>query len=335
MKKLLSLLLFAIIIQSCLNASHIVGGEIGWDCLSNGKLRFFMIIYRDCTGIPFGFNTETLTVNDGTFSYYDEHNQEQKIIILKPDSNRWLNENKGDLTPECFSESGIKTSCNAKSPGSVQAYYYVSDPIILKNRPPKSGWHIYYQASCCRPGDMQNTISNGSLLIRASMYGAKNSGSMANCYDSSPRFEDAPLVDFCRRKVYNINASAIDPDLDSLVYSWDRPYNPGNPPVPIRYKAGFTQFTPIPNDSVDERNIPAGLNRLTGSIRMANFSGGGMSKYIWVQRVDSYRDGIRIASIYREVPISFADCDDLFNYEPNNVPEIRIDLSKKIQSLKK
>jgi hypothetical protein len=52
MKRLLSCL---IILISALqtNASHLMGGEITWQCLPTGEYKFFMKLYRDCNGVSF------------------------------------------------------------------------------------------------------------------------------------------------------------------------------------------------------------------------------------------------------------------------------------------
>ena len=64
MKKLLllSLLLF---FGNDLSASHLMGGEITWECAKTGanagKVKFRVIIYRECGGIGFSQQTLVLT----------------------------------------------------------------------------------------------------------------------------------------------------------------------------------------------------------------------------------------------------------------------------------
>jgi hypothetical protein len=67
MKKLLILSLFLFFVSD-LSASHLMGGEITWECATSGanagKVRFTAIIYRECGGI--GFNQQTLVLSSNS-----------------------------------------------------------------------------------------------------------------------------------------------------------------------------------------------------------------------------------------------------------------------------
>ena len=52
MKKLL-LTLFFLLSFSTANASHMMGGDITYECISPGKYKLTIKVYRDCRGIPF------------------------------------------------------------------------------------------------------------------------------------------------------------------------------------------------------------------------------------------------------------------------------------------
>ena len=55
MKKIIRLtVLFNLVFSLSGFASHLKGGEITWDCLGSGQYIFYLKIYRDCNGIPFG-----------------------------------------------------------------------------------------------------------------------------------------------------------------------------------------------------------------------------------------------------------------------------------------
>ena len=66
MKKILILLL-AICSFSQLKATHLMGGEITWECIKSGpdigKYIFKLKLYRDCDGITL-FNTRIFKHND-------------------------------------------------------------------------------------------------------------------------------------------------------------------------------------------------------------------------------------------------------------------------------
>ena len=51
-----------LLLCSTSKASHLMGGEITWECLSTGKYVFHMIVYRDCAGID---DPSTATISTG------------------------------------------------------------------------------------------------------------------------------------------------------------------------------------------------------------------------------------------------------------------------------
>ncbi len=62
MKKLLPILIFSCLFFNKTHASHIMGGEITWECQSNGTFIFTMTIYRDCKGIALPTTLQTIDV---------------------------------------------------------------------------------------------------------------------------------------------------------------------------------------------------------------------------------------------------------------------------------
>ena len=65
MKKLL-LVLFIFFFVIEIKATHLMGGEITWECIKtgskSGQYVFQMKLYRDCQGVALGGLTEYLTV---------------------------------------------------------------------------------------------------------------------------------------------------------------------------------------------------------------------------------------------------------------------------------
>ena len=61
MKKLLLFLYLSFLFVQ-LEGSHTLGGEISWECLSDGKYQFKMKFFRDCSGIPWTFQEETIEI---------------------------------------------------------------------------------------------------------------------------------------------------------------------------------------------------------------------------------------------------------------------------------
>ena len=129
-------------------ASHIVGGEITWECDSIGRYIFKMTVYRDCNWFSFPFQTEFLEFHGNPLPR-DGSNSAIYGINLRPDSTKWLKQNNGYLDPECSTASGnIPLSCANGDVGVIQAFYFKSDPLRLNGALPQNGLNITYPAQC-------------------------------------------------------------------------------------------------------------------------------------------------------------------------------------------
>lgn len=324
MKKLLIALTLLIASQGVVQASHVLGGEIRWECLSNGRFVFFAKVFRDCTGITYPFDNKTLEIVGNPLPR-STTNSTISSIILKPDSNTWINNRFGDTSPTC-APGGATITCGNGDEGAIQQFFFQSDPIQLKGTPPSNGWKFYLVQPCCRP-NVTNLAAGGTMMLRAIMYPDKQSNTVDNCKDSSPEFLALPTNMLCRGYEFTYNHTAIDKDLDSLVYGWDRTYNsPPVAPQPVPFANGYSQSNPTPDRTFNTNNIPAQLNPLTGQVTMGVWSGSPLTlDYLTVIRVDAYREGRVIASVFREIPFVFFDCPRLPSGQINRPPEIFID----------
>ncbi len=324
MKRLLIILALVLSFSNTSKATHTLGGEIGWTCLANGKYIFYMTFYRDCTGISYAYEAETLTIY-GSPLPENASGSKFSTIIMNPDSNRWIAERNGDTSPTCTNQYGNPYTCDNGDPGTMQQFFYTSAPITLAGNPSRSGWRFFWESRCCRPGDIENMITPGPLTLRAEMFRTRDREDKNPCIDSSPEFRSLPTTTVCRGYEFTYNSTAIDSDLDSLIYSWDRPYNgPGEAPVPLVYKPGYAPNNPTPDKTFDVKNIASTLNPLSGVVKMAVYSGVVTEKFMTVIQVDAYRDKTKIASVYREIPVSVFTCPNLPNGKKNNPPEVFI-----------
>ena len=122
-----------------------------------------------------------------------------------------------------------------------------------------------------------------------------------------------------------MNQSVNDKEQDLVVYDWDRAYDiPASNPTPRQYALGFNYNNPTPDQSFDSTNIPTTIDKETGIIKYAVY-GGPRGGYLLVNRVDEYRDGQKISSIFRESPVFLIDCPPIDSVTPNNQPEFYFD----------
>lgn len=333
MKRILLGLLGLLLLSNTVQASHLYGGEITWECLANGKFVFKLDIYRECSGVQFGYSqtmTQQLSIV-GSPGPRNQNNQIINSITVKADWNRFVNGNNGDITPQCPDPNGISLQCSNDDRGAIQRLPFISDPITLTGVPPAGGWTFTW-SGFARP--RTENIPQVALGLRATMYRIPNpNGStppflnVSTCADASPRFAELPAIQICRGYEFTYNHNAVDANLDSLVYSWDHPVD-GNLNN-INQTGGYTFNNPLPDQRFNTANIPATLNPLTGEMKQAIYSGSGTKAYGTVVRVDAWRCGQVIASIWRDIPFLVFDCALLpQSGKVNNPPLIEFDGSR-------
>src|SRR5690606_16632825 len=106
MKKVYTFLivLLSLIFVPKVEASHMIGGEITWECTGSpgqSEYIFYMTLYRDCTGATWGYNNESLLIFGNPLPRDVASNSVISSISLKPDSVKWRNLNNGDMSPIC------------------------------------------------------------------------------------------------------------------------------------------------------------------------------------------------------------------------------------------
>ena len=218
LKKIIFFVLIIISFNS--KATHIMGGEITWQCItdplsfSQGKYVFTMKVYRDCDGNPLLTGQELLTVHS--------HPTISSITL------NWQTTN--DITPQGVGVNCL--DCISNPVGAVEEYIYVSQPISLPGIPPADGWHFTWDA-CCRNGAIDNIVLSSTFspiegfTLRASMFPYTDPilGLLPAdpCFDSSPIFKEQAKTILCTGYPFSYSNLGFDIELDSLSYSWDDP----------------------------------------------------------------------------------------------------------------
>lgn len=137
MKKLILSLALIILVPTKKFSSHLLGGEISWQCIGTGEYIFKLKLYRDCSGISLSA-TDSLAVNG--------HPTLCGIQLTT-------------LSITDLSPAGCGYNCVGNDPISVEEIIYTSVPTIVDGIPPSTGWTFSWN-SCCR-NFMQNINSVG------------------------------------------------------------------------------------------------------------------------------------------------------------------------------
>jgi len=285
-------------------ATHIMGGEITWECQNNGQYVFTLKVYRDCNGISYSTNNLALEA-------HNYPNAGDRTLI--PVSFFSVI----DITPSC--EGSPCATLSVSDPdiaGAIEEYVLKSAPITLNGVPPANGWAFTWTSGNRNAAiDNINNASNYGITLRAIMF--PYFGQNANlCFDSSPDFYQKPSTIICAGERFTYNHSAFDNNLDSLSYEWAKPLEGNlcgtspcriggvfvkgiNPPeIPFKAADGYSFDSPYPGVTQNALNEAAVLDPETGEITFTSFTEG---EYVSVIKVTAYKCGEKVAEIFREL----------------------------------
>ncbi len=194
-------------------ASHMMGGDIAYECISPGKYKLVIKVYRDCRGIPFNSPDIRVFCKDGSNS--NSVNYTRTAI--------------NDLTPTC---TGGTAPCNPQNtPSSEGIEEHVFEAVIDFNTNPFKAMKdagccevMIKVEQCCRNGAI-TTISPGNFYTDA-MLDICNIGKKCN---TSPQLSIPPVAYVCCNQPFTYNNGVREViDGDSLSYDLSTPLNANN-----------------------------------------------------------------------------------------------------------
>ncbi len=197
-----------------LNATHIVGGSISYECLDTNQYLITVEIYRDCFAGQAAFDEPLPMViysgMDGTIKY----GPTQMVALDNV-------ENVPQDTDICPApQSNI----------CVERGIYEQVLTLPFN---VHGYHISYQR-CCRNNSVSNLIDVAATGATYTMYISAEAQQTCN---NSPTFDDFPPIIVCADEDVGFDHSATDTEGDKLVYSFCAPLS------------GASQSNPLPDSS--------------------------------------------------------------------------------------
>jgi len=280
-----------------LYAQPYLGGEIIWECHSNGNYRFVLTLYRDChmVSMPASVPINTTVPGLSTISL--------SRTILQ------------DLSPACGCPGVSPISCSMPyvaggQNGAVQRNVYTSDNsypngVPLTGTPPAAGWSFYY-VSGMRPATSNISYVGAAFAYVAKMYPYQNTP-VNSCFDNAPVFNEAPSPIFCAGQYAYVYHGATDIDGDSLRYEWSPALSNLNAPFQASaYVYGYSSSSPFPGTIHHQGNIPALLDHQSGLISFLSRISG---SYTHSVTVSSFRNGIKTAEVTREFVTVLTQCD--------------------------
>lgn len=283
------ILITSILFSFQLFASHIVGGEMYYDCLGNNQYKVTIKVYRDCNSDGAAFDNPLYL---GIFNKTTNARIETGIVGYPGSQSLSVTFNNPCVTPP-------DDIC-------VQEAVYIK---IITLPPSADGYILSYERCCRGPGivNLMNPAGEG-LTLTTEVPGNANG---VSC-NSSPRFSNYPPLLVCNNDPLNFDHSATDPDGDDLVYELCTPFNGGSNADPMPYppnlppysligwENGFTEITPF------GANGPITIDPNTGQLHAAPDL---IGKFVVGVCVKEYRNGVLIGSTTRDFLFTVFNCD--------------------------
>ncbi|NBC09602.1 MAG: hypothetical protein GVY26_20610, partial [Bacteroidetes bacterium] len=195
----LLLLLFALALNQ-LQARHIIGGVMTYECLGNDEYEFTLKVYRDCNC------TECAEFDDPAYiAVYncddcEEESQSNPFISL----DAFVQDIQLVAPPDypCLEEPDVCVQ---------EATYRFQFTLPASNE----SYHIAYQR-CCRNQTVTNLLQPGN---QGSTFSVEITPEAQDVCNNSPVFDEFPPTVVCANEPLVFDHSATDADGDQLVYS--------------------------------------------------------------------------------------------------------------------
>ncbi len=316
------LLLFGSIFQQA-EATHVVGSDISYECVEGappGTFRIRLVLYRDCIGIPMCPGncgapcSRTVQIQGADPSCNGQTFGNVTVNLVNV---RDVNPN-----PDCPTSKSTCTNMGCVTPGpftpAVERYEFTGIVNLNQIGIPASccNVRIVWQ-ECCRNGAISTGASNQNFYMEAIV----NRCLSSNPCNGSPQLSNDPYAFACGGQPFTFNNGAIDPDLDSLTYSF-APALQG-PGASVTYIPPYSAQTPMPWTGPASGVFPAGIScdPNTGDIMFtAPMGGGGLIIGVMAIEVRQWRtiNGVPtvIGITRRDIQMVVLQCP------PNNPPRI-------------
>ncbi len=267
-------------------ASHIVGGEMIYECLGNNEYLITLKVYRDC------FNGTAAYDNPTNVFIFDANGNIVATLPIPFPGSDTLPNNSGN-------------PCLVVPPGICVEEAIFQYNVFLDPSP--GGYTMIYQR-CCRNYSIDNILSPDNT--GATYLGYIPDPDLAEC-NSSPYFNNFPPPLICLAEPLVFDHSATDPDGDSLVYSICDPYlgasslNPyPNPPGPPPYS--FVTFIAPYSSSNPMGGSPSlAIDPATGQLTVTPTATG---QFVVGICVSEYRNGQFLDEHKRDFQFNVAQC---------------------------
>ncbi|MFK7969937.1 MAG: PKD domain-containing protein [Bacteroidia bacterium] len=286
------------------HATHFMGSNMHYDCITPDIIRITLSTYYDCTGAA---TTAPPGVPSNPFLRFTGQlgtNCTQPTL-----RGSWTTQHYVDITPVC---PGTITGCNTTPFGQMAPINGTMEAIQFANYDFDSVTCNVYGvewSSCCRNGAITSGADNQGMYLGGLIIDLTT----APC-NNSPRFLNPPVAYICAGSPARFENQAYDPDGDSLVYSLTsckQSNNNGSPfgALSVNYNPGYSPSQPLGPGWV------VSLDQTTGDINVIPRPGPAVIGVLCVE-VAEYRNGNLLSTTVRDIQFFVTNCT------ANNNPRI-------------
>lgn len=265
--------------------THIIGGEIYYDCLGDNTYKVTLKIYLDCCPTCTTYDEEA---GVGVYNSQGDLIRGLKFPLLD------IRKVPPTLYAKCFV---------IPSEFCVNEITY-GDTLILPPIP--GGYTVAYQR-CCRNSDILNIVNARAV---GSTYQTFIDPMNTNC-NNSTRYKELPPLLLCVDAPFVFDNSATDPDGDSIAYEFCSPFAgaddqdpmpsvPSNPPFEfVQYNSPYSGTYPIAASTNFKIDPHTGV--ITGTPNM-------IGRFVVGVCANEYRNGILLNTNKRDYQFNVVQC---------------------------
>ena len=303
MNQKLPLLLLLVLSLGQLQARHIIGGVMTYECLGGDEYEFTLKVYRDCNCTDCAeFDSPAYIA---VYNCNDCENESQAAPFRAFDA---FVENIQQVSPPDY-------PCLEAPDVCVQEATY---RFRFELPASEQSYHIAYQR-CCRNQTVTNLLQPSN---QGSTFSVEITPEAQQACNSSPVFNEFPPTVVCANEPLTFDHSATDADGDQLVYSLcasqdggennlgtglyetcigARP-NPACPPpyTPITFSPPYTPTNPM--GGADPITIDPNTGLITGTPAT-------QGQFVVGVCVEEYRDGELLSRTIRDFQFNVERCD--------------------------
>jgi gliding motility-associated-like protein len=276
-------------------ATHIVGGEITYECQGYNAsddtytYSITLTVYNDCG--PANVNN-TFFDDQASIGIFEGSDLYENLLVNYPGTYELIDT---DLNNPCVTSPA--SACVRK------AIYEGTVDLDFEN----GGYDIAYQR-CCRNWSISNLNNAGSTGMTLHAYIPEPIDTLCN---NSPVFNGLPPAFLCNNYDFELDFSASDADGDSLVYElctplWGgtvdmpQPSPPDSPPFfNVAWSTGYSADSPL--SSIGGISLDPQTGILTGTPNEIGI-------FAIAICVTEYRDGVVLSQISRDYQIGVYNC---------------------------